>query len=240
CLLFACQKNDFQPNSLAAFIAENEDRVLTDTLIACAAGGQVGFLDDPQTPVSIFFLPVEGASEFRYFETPDLSDWDNFEAYQSVDLALEPVFNGYLMRFKRAATGGERWGRVTYFTEGKLHICNAIRLKDAAKASEFLPQNVSIDLSQPTEPRFSWEDGQIEENAIYFQVVSDAADNLVSGTYTFDRFFQFYSLDNVVLNIRDVNPPPMLAEGNDYTFTLMGVSEDNWVNLIGQKVFKAQ
>ena len=85
-------------------------------------------------------------------------------------------------------------------------------------------------------PIFSWEDGIIKENAIFFEVISEANDELLSGTYTFERHFQYYILDNVVLNITE-EEPPILQANTPYNFTLMGVSEDNWVNLFIQRGF---
>ena len=52
--------------------------------------------------------------------------------------------------------------------------------------------------------------------------------NLISGTYTYEPNFTFYDLSNVVLNITDTSSVPLLKENSTYTFTLMGVSEDNW------------
>jgi hypothetical protein len=60
---------------------------------------------------------------------------------------------------------------------------------------------------------------------------------LISGTYTYDKFWLFYELSNVVLNIKVQDPPPVLHPNRKYTFTVMGVSENNWVNLIGEKTF---
>ena len=88
-------------------------------------------------------------------------------------------------------------------------------------------------------PNFSWEDGSYSDTKIYFQVVSDDENNLISGTYTFESMFQFYDLENVVLNITK-GTPDMLERSADYNFTLMGVSEDNWVNLFSQKSFRIQ
>ena len=70
----------------------------------------------------------------------------------------------------------------------------------------------------------------LHDNAIYFQVISDTNDDFLSGTYTFEKSFQYYVLDNVVLNITR-ETPPQLATTQPYNFTLMGVREDNWVNL---------
>jgi hypothetical protein len=68
-------------------------------------------------------------------------------------------------------------------------------------------------------------------------VVSDTAGNLVSGTYTEQKHFQFYGLNNVVMNGHDVQPPPTSRPDSAYTFTLMGVSKDNWVNLMAMEPF---
>ena len=79
-------------------------------------------------------------------------------------------------------------------------------------------------------PKFSWINNQFGDNAIYFQVVSDAQNNLLSGTYTVENEFQYYNTSNVVLNIT-TEEPPLLSIGALYNFTLMDVSTDNWVNL---------
>jgi len=47
-------------------------------------------------------------------------------------------------------------------------------------------------------------------------------------------------LGNVVLNVTPTNTTPILEIGKTYDFTLMGVSSDNWVNLIMDKKFIAQ
>jgi len=61
--------------------------------------------------------------------------------------------------------------------------------------------------------------------------------NLISGTYTYDRAFTVYDLSNVVLNITDTTFVPTLEPNQNYNFTMMGVSEDNWVNLFIRKTF---
>lgn len=228
-------------NSLACFIQENQDRSLSKNLIACAAGGEKSLLDNPDLPVSVYFYPIPTASEYRYFETKDLSaDPEDFGAFSEVLLEDRPVFNGYLRRFLRTTTTEDTWGRVVYFTPDSIHVSNAIRLKYGTKPTEFAPEKLSIDLNSPTEPVFSWEDGLVNENAIYFQVIATETGDLVSGTYTYDKQFRFYDLNNVVLNIRDVSPTPNLIPGNTYSFTLMGVSLDNWVNLIIEQEFVAE
>ncbi|MBA6156903.1 hypothetical protein H3Z83_10280 [Tenacibaculum sp. S7007] len=141
-------------------------------------------------------------------------------------------FNGYLGRFVRNSTE-DVWCIVTYKSSGKFHKSNPIRLKSQSKPTEWTDK-VTIDESESLTPKFLWDDGIVKENRIYFQVITDADNNLLSGTYTYDKWFQYYKLSNVVLNITRETPPNLIKE-NNYDFTMMGVSEDNWVNLVIQK-----
>ena len=110
-------------------------------------------------------------------------------------------------------------------------MSNPIKLKINTKPTEVNADLLTI-IDDGVTPTFRWDDGLIPENAIYFHVVSDLDDNLISGTYTFDREFTFYDLDNVVLNITDPSTTPLLEPNQEYKFTMMGVSLDNWVNLL--------
>ena len=87
-------------------------------------------------------------------------------------------------------------------------------------------------------PVFQWQDGRTPQNQIYFQIVLDENDNLISGTYTFDLQFQFYDLSNVVLNISPTSPTPSLLNQEQYSFVMLGVSIDSWVNLIVEGDFE--
>lgn len=74
------------------------------------------------------------------------------------------------------------------------------------------------------------------EDVIYFQAIVDENDNFIFGTYTTERCFRYYNTSNVVLTINeqtleDLNP------SINYTMTVLGVSEDNWVNLYSEKEF---
>jgi hypothetical protein len=99
--------------------------------------------------------------------------------------------------------------------------------------------NVTIDTSKTLEPIFTWVDGTYIENAAYFQVFTDSESNFLSGTFTTEKTFQYYNTLNVITNI-NVETPPVLILNDEYKFTLMGLSEDNWVNLMIQKSFIAQ
>ncbi|MDG1806041.1 hypothetical protein [Flavicella sp.] len=200
-------------------------------VIACAASAK-----DDSGNTLVFFYPIPGATDYKFFETKDVTvDKDNLSLYTEIELPLEPVFNGYLQRFVRSSLI-ETYCIVTYKVNGELRTSQPIRLKQLTNPTEWT-QEVAIDFSQNTNPEFSWNDGQIDENAIYFQVVTDAQNNLLSGTYTYEKLFTYYNLENVVLNVTRENPPSLLSN-NSYSFTMMGVSLDNWVNLVIQKDFQ--
>lgn len=203
--------------------------VVIDNVIACAASNK------NDNSISVYFYPRPGASNFQYFETEDTdADKDNFDEYVPVIHSLEDIFNGYLKKFDLSSEQ-EKWVIVSFDEGGKTHLSNPIRLKQLTKPTEYLPQNILIDASS-TMPNFSWQDGSYTDTKIYFQVVSDVQNNLISGTYTFERMFQYYRLDNVVLNItKDI--PEVLKANTSYNFTLLSVSEDNWVNMFAETPF---
>ena len=221
-------ENNFPENSLAALIGTNNPEI--DNVIACAAGSE----DNPDEIIA-FVYPRPGVNDIRFFETENAQvDKNDFAQYQQINLPEEDFFNGYLRMFKRI-TPVEKWVILTFFDNGVLNISNPIRLKHKSTLTEYT-NNVSIDNTNRGMPVFEWQDGAVDENAIYFQVISDERDELLSGTYTFESVFQYYILDNVVLNITE-ETPPILIPNAPYHLTLMGVSEDNWVNLFIQERF---
>lgn len=233
---FACQKKEeLQENILSEYIQLNNSLELAD-LIACAGGKEDGLFGVASEPTSVFFYPIIGATDFRYFEAENIADSLDFSKYVAKDLSSEPIFDGYLWKFNNVSFTGERMGVVTYRTPGKLHTCTPIRQKTTTKPTEVNPDLGNI-FEKGLMPTFTWEDGLIKESVIYFQVVSDADDNFISGTYTFEKQFTFYDLSNVVLNITDTTSLPVLEPNKEYKFTMMGVSEDNWVNLLIEKEF---
>ncbi len=223
---------------LAEYIDLNDSSELAD-LVACAGGRMEGLLGDASKPTDVFFYPINEATDFRYFEAENLADSLDYSKYKFKDLEDEPIFNGYLWKFNNTVFTDERLGIVTYKTPGFLHVCKFIRLKTTVKPTE---RNSTLGqvIENGTTPTFIWEDGEIKENIIYFQVISDTNGNLISGTYTTEKEFTFYDVSNVVFNITDPTTLPILEENTEYNFTLMGVSEDNWVNLLIEKSFITQ
>lgn len=230
-LIFSCSEDSdtIVARDLQGYIDENSDKEM-DTVIACAANAE------GNTALNyIFYYPEEGATDIRYYETIDTSvDENDYNNYRRQSLSSEAVFGGKLQRFSRSGAT-ETWCLVTYIKRGKLHISDPIRLKSTTKTTEY-SNDVTIAYKTNTEPNFTWQDGTIDENVIYFQVISDAEDEFKSGTYTNDKFFQYYDTSNVVLNI-NTTTPETLVEDEVYNFTMMGVSEDNWVNLIIEEQF---
>ena len=232
---------DLKSNLSDYINSNNSFPLVQDSLIACAAGGLNALSTTEEFPISILFYPERSPSQFLYFESesgdvnPELLD-----NYWLTELEHEPLFNGFMRKFKRTSTNSDVWGIVSFIRDGKIFISNAIKIKYAEKPSENNPDLISVDSSEELEPIFSWEDGQFPENAIYFQVVSDSENNLISGTYTYEKQFQYYRTENVVLNIKPQNPVQVLIKDQEYKFTLMGVSNDNWVNLGMQKSFIAK
>lgn len=238
-LCAACSQDDgaetvteavFEVNTLADLVSENTVEI--DNVIACASGSQ------NDNEVIAYVYPRPGATDLRYFETIDATvDKNDFSGYTQIELPLQDFFNGYLNTFTRQ-TQEEKWVIISFRENDTLHLSNPIRLKHQTQNTVFTDA-IAISQEQSIEPVFMWDNLANEDNAIYFQVVSDASNELLSGTYTFEESFQFYNLSNVVLNITEETPPDLIPQ-ELYQFTLMGVSEDNWVNVLGQRTFIAQ
>lgn len=205
-------------------------KVVIDNVIACAANNENDDL------ISVFFYPRPGVSNIRYYETLNATiDKNDFANYTQVEFPLLDVFNGFLKKFE-ISSDTEKWVIIAFDELGQTHLSNPIRLKHQTKPTEYLPQIITVDATTDM-PLFSWQEGSYLDTAIYFQVISDDQNNLLSGTYTYETEFQYYQLDNVVLNITK-GTPPVLKSGDSHHFTLMGVSEDNWVNLFSELPFE--
>jgi hypothetical protein len=225
--LASCSNDLTESSSLASYL-EGRDVVL-DNVIACAASNETDDL------ISVFLYPRNGVSNIQYFEAVnDAIDKDDFEAYEPITAPLSDVFNGFLKKFD-VAIDEEKWVVVSFEEDNAIHVSNPIRIKNQTKPTEYTAVNINIE-ENSINPLISWEDGVYDDTRIYFQVLTDAYNNLISGTYTFDRFFRYYELDNVVLNITP-GTPPNLELNTTYGFTLLAVSEDNWVNLFGETGF---
>ncbi|MDO5978152.1 hypothetical protein [Flavivirga spongiicola] len=230
-VMFSCSSDrDDEPLSLASYL---EGRVFeVGAVIACAAS------DHDTKDILTFYYPKEGALNIRYYETTNTQvDNSDFSNYTQILLKNDPFFNGYLGKFTQKASV-EKWILVTFELDGEVKISNPIRSKQISKPTVW-NDAVTVNQSQAGMPDFLWEDNAYGDNAIYFQVVSDAQNNLLSGTYTYENRFQYYNTSHVVLNVTTQTPPALVSD-NEYNFTLMDVSEDNWVNWVVLKTFKIE
>ena len=229
-MIVSCSNDDnvsLDSTTLATYIFNKS--IETGGVIACAAS------DMESNDVLVFYYPEIGATNIKLFETQN-SDQDHEEFsnyFERISNPL-PVFNGYLE--KHVTTfDTEKWVIVTFELDNEIKISNPIRIKHTEKPTVWT-DNVLISQTQIGMSNFTWTDNPNGDNAIYFQVITDAQNNLLSGTYTYDNYFQYYNTTNVVLNITQQTPPNLIS-GQSYNFTLMDVSLDNWVNTVIQKSF---
>lgn len=221
-LILSCTNSDINDEQLSLKSYLDSAIFNTGAVIACAAS------DNDSGNILTFYYPESGALNTRYYETKSVEvDHNNFSNYQQVLIVSEPIFNCYLRRFSQESMV-EKWIIITFELDGEIKVSNPIRSKQISKPTLW-DDIVTIEQSESNMPIFSWQDNVVRDNTIYFQIVSDTQDNLLSGTYTNQNQFQYYKLDNVVLNIT-IETPPTLQLGFLYNFTLMDVSLDNWVN----------
>lgn len=234
-LLMACSESnesneieeDLIQESILASSLEvyTENRIIEEGAVIAYAGST----EDLNAILAYFFVE-DGGTDLRFFETESIEVAnDDFSNYTQIDIESVPFFNGALGVFERTLEA-EKWIIITYDFEDEIKISNPIKTKQNSKPTVY-QQSVEVNQTTSTMPIFSWPDNAFDENAIYFQIVADNQNNLISGTYTFDSNFQYYNTSNVVLNITEGTPEELIV-GENYNFTVMDVSEDNWINLI--------
>ncbi len=227
-------------NSLQSYLDENPQWQPFNQLVACAAGGQVGFLDDPDRPLSMFFYPKLYSTNFRYYESAgiDIDTGDLTQFIEKTDVFVDPLFNGFMARFPLDMPATDRWARVSFVSNDTLWYCKPVRYKMLEKPSIFDPELVQIELNPDLQPTFSWAGEQDESNIIYFQIVVDERGDALSATYTTQKHWSYYDLTHVVFNVTRPGPVLPLQEDKSYEIVLMGISADNWVNTLSSKKFQ--
>ena len=172
----------------------------------------------------------------RYYETESLIvDETDFTNYRRKDLSNTAIYGDKLNRFSRT-NSSESWAIITYIIDNVFYKSAPIKLQNKTKSTEWLTE-VEITELQSLLPKFTWTDGTTTENDTYLQIVLDAENTFLSGTFTTAKTFQ-YGVD--VISELNTETPPDLILGDNYNFTLMGISNDNWVNLVIQKSFTVE
>ncbi len=234
--------------TLAEYYAKFSELPRRADLIACAAGGHMSMKTGAAEPVSVFFYPKDKATDIRIFEAKSLqTDTLDFANFEEKRWPVDPVFNGYLRRYRTDYLKRETWMVITSVTNDTLHTSGMIHLRVDTQPTKIDMMGVSM--AEATDGlQFQWPDDSTAAaqftdsspaDAVYFEVVSNSAGDLVSGTYTRQPNFTFYDTKNVFINIRDIDPPPSLESGQNYEFMVMAVSGDNWVNRILKREFVA-
>jgi hypothetical protein len=225
-------REQFIPRNLEEYVVVNTDKSI-DT--ALAFGGSA---NGDKEETYIYFYPVEGAFNYRYYETENTSvDPTDFSNYKRRNLIDTPQFGGKFRRFSHTSSDAV-WGVVTYITAGKLHISEPIKTKNNSRQTEWTTE-VDIAYPETLKPEFIWTDGTFAENETYFQVFTQSDDTFLSGTFTLEKKFQYYNEANITRKIPADTPPELILDA-DYKFFLFGLSADNWINLVIQKTFIAQ
>ncbi len=109
-------------------------------------------------------------------------------------------------------------------------------------ANQFEKQNIKVMLKpqlRVSRGQFTWTNSAFSANELYHQVVSDANNQFLTGTYTLAKQFQYGSASNVV---NSINPGviPDLILNDDYIFTLFAIDGNYWVHSIIEEQFTAQ
>ena len=134
------------PQSLQQFVSEHPNVENSHKVIACAAGGKEVSMGDEKFPISVYFYPVPGATNFHYFESSSANiNAKDFSKYRLATVELAPVFNGYLRRFKHGPVNNEVWGVVTYQVNDQLVLSNPIRMKLTTKPTQMANELVNIE-----------------------------------------------------------------------------------------------
>ncbi len=230
-LLFSCSDEDKAlSNVILSEYLEIHSNKIQDEVIACAGNDELN-----SNTVYVYYYPITGSSEFQYYETEDVNvDPNDFTNYKLTSLPSNGVLGNKLSRFIRNENN-EAWGIVTFLTNGKVHKSNPIRLKQKTIPTEY-NTDIIIDNSMVLSPKFTWNESSSMEDVIYFQALVDENQNFISGTYTSELCFRYYNTNNVVLTINEETPNELDTSLN-YTMTILGVSEDNWVNVFSVKEF---
>ena len=174
----------------------------------------------------------------RFYETENTSvDKTNFANYRRKSLTNTTVFGDKLRRFSRTSSL-EVWGIVTFIIGDEFYVSKPIKIQNQSKPTEWLTE-IDYDTSERLMPKFTWTDGLRAENESYFEAMVSISDEFLSGTFTNEKQFQYYNSANVISDINTETPPELVLAAT-YNFTVMGISEDNWLNLVIQTTFIAE
>ena len=222
---------------LRSFLQGNNLTEQRDSLIACAFSGDHAFLPaglGADARILAYSYFPEG--EFFYFHSTDrTAPSDNLSHYVfRRPLGARSVADGFfeVLPMVQPAAGAFERVMVVRVIGGTAYLSNTIFLKGTDVRTASFSGQLDMTAAAGGNPSFAWP-GEPGDNVIYFQLLTDGNDRVVSGTYTTEPRFTFYETINVVLNVSPGTPPTSLpASGGPYRMTVMGVGENNWVNFM--------
>jgi len=179
-LFFACSEdNDITtPRNLQEYLDTNNS-LSSENVIAFAANDKTN-----RKTLYIYYYPKDNPQDIRYYETENTNvDPNIYTNYTRKILVKQDVFGGHLQKFMSPNTLNEKWCLITFKAKGELHKSKPIRIKNLSKPTEW-KDTVRIHYPQTLEPKFSWDDGNITENSMYFEALTDNENTLLSGTFT--------------------------------------------------------
>ncbi|GAB5417939.1 MAG: hypothetical protein Crog4KO_23130 [Crocinitomicaceae bacterium] len=232
-ILTSCNKKPEQ-SELEEFIAENQGRT-EDFLIACAAGDINGFMGSTERPISVFFYNVDDASSAMLYVKSEEGGKDEFCYYSRAEEIPESMFNGRMGRFSVSTEYNGKWVIVVYNTGDTYNVSDPIFIRADTHPTVDISSKI-ITQGSGSQPQFNWLSDFVKGNVIYFSLISNANNDFVSGVYTKEKYWNFYDLSNVVLNVTPTMNPTLDTQ-ESYTYTNMGVGEDNWVRTFGSVAF---
>lgn len=232
-ILGSCGKKS-QKSDLEEFVDSNAG-LTEDFLIACAAGNLTEFMGNTSNPIAVFYYNVDGAATAELYIKSGDGAKEDYSQYSKVNEPSESLFNGRMGKFSLPASYDGEWVIVTYTAGNTYHISDPIIIRAASNPTADISSHI-IQTGDSLLPHFDWTSETTAGNVIYFSLISNSQDDFVSGTYTTDKTWQFYDLSNVVLNVTPTSNP-ILSASENYSYTHMGVDEDNWVRSMGSLTF---
>jgi len=188
------------------------------------------------TSATDIYCYLETDADFiYYFETSSIDvDPTDFTQYKLTHLQrvrvfgenTKPLSTGFVKHMQ--PTSQEAWCIVGYEADNKLYISSKIRLKQQSQPTVF-SDALNIDNSNVALPIISWEKGAFDNTTAYLELVTDNNIELISATITEDLFYKYNDDSNVIKTISPVTAP--IISANTYSFSVLGIGNDNWVNL---------
>jgi hypothetical protein len=185
----------------------------------------------------VYVYPQTNAFNIRYYETENTSvDEEDFTKYRRKMLDEELVFGLQFRQFSRVEDH-ESWYIVTYQIDDIIYRSDPIQLKNKSQPTVWkAATDLEVTFPETLVPLFTWSDFGITTNDRYFHLITTNSSSFISGVYTQQNSFKYNDFSNTTSNINTITPPDLILE-NTYKTKVLGISNENWVNLVIEKSF---